>query len=99
MRKCHQTAIRAFLDAKPSRPANSIHSDGERLFSYDTCLAQNYDGRIFVNVTKYSVATSAQQNALIRMLDEEGYPFEPVDDVPMGARELTSREYTRLGAL
>lgn len=43
-------------------------STGDRLFSYNTCIAQWHKGTLLVNRTKYSSTTSHQMSHLNRML-------------------------------
>jgi hypothetical protein len=52
----------AFQSGKPAKNTN-MTSDGRRLYSYGTVIAQWIDGRIIENVCKYSVSTSQHQSA------------------------------------
>lgn len=44
----------------------SISTDGARLWSYDTVIAQWSEDTVLINNTKYSATTSKQQNLLKR---------------------------------
>lgn len=58
-------AFEAFLCGKSAKPAQSIWTDGDRLWSYGTVLAQRLnDGTIVFNRTGYSTTTTVHQNAL-----------------------------------
>lgn len=60
--------IRAFIDKKSGNSLN-LHSDGDRLFSYFTCIAEwNNKSESLLNVTKYSVTTSRHLTYLIRYI-------------------------------
>ena len=63
-----QQIISAFLSKKvTTAKASSLRIEFGKLFSYQTCIAQHTaDGRLLVNMTKYSQTTSVQQNALLR---------------------------------
>lgn len=57
----NQDVINAFANGKIAKNRN-MHSTGNKLFSYTTCIAQRFeDGTIVVNSTKYSVSTSKVQ--------------------------------------
>lgn len=56
--------IKAFSLGQIGR-ALHLYSDGRRLFSYDTCIAEYYNGRLIVNNTKYSMTTSKHRNSLL----------------------------------
>ena len=64
MRKNTEAALAAWQARRPARPAVSVWTDGETLFSYETAiLTRDDDGRQIRNVTKYSPTTSQHQNA------------------------------------
>lgn len=64
MRKNCEQALLAWKSGKAWRGARSIWSNGSSLYSYNTELVRKIDGRVIVNVTKYSVTTSIHQGAL-----------------------------------
>lgn len=47
--------------------ANNLFSTGDRLISYETCIAQWVSGKMIINETKYSITTSHHQGILKRM--------------------------------
>ena len=65
-----------------------ISKDGDKIFSYGTCLAQRLsNGTIVVNTTKYSVTTSKQQGYLNYALRWES-TIPLTKDVPMWEKDL-----------
>jgi hypothetical protein len=86
MRKnCRQT-LNAFVAGKSARPAASIWTDGVRIFSYLTCIAERMpDGGILLNRTSYSVTTTIHQNALAAWMPGLR---ATLSDVPRNAGEL-----------
>ncbi len=76
---------KAFIEGQKARSSNgNISTDGERLYSYSTCIAEKLpDGSIFHNATYYSVTTSAKHN--------NGYIGDiglVCDNVPRGTSSL-----------
>lgn len=59
--------IKAFINQEAGDSLN-IHSNGEKLFSYDTCIAEWYKGLLVINKTRYSVTTSKHQTYLLRWI-------------------------------
>lgn len=82
----NQDVIKAFVNHSESAHTLNVRSMGDKLFNYDTCLAQRYNGGIILNVTRYSVSTSKVQLYLKHEL--EGYQVTEVSGVPMGAHDL-----------
>lgn len=67
----------------------SIVFRDNRLFSYDTCIAEwMKDGTLLVNRTKYSVTTSKYQNYLMYLLSSHTGKVVVVENVPRGAYNL-----------
>lgn len=57
--------IKAFLSKKEaSSSTGNLSSTGDRLFSYQTCIAQFTEDGIILNKTKYSTTTSRHLNSL-----------------------------------
>lgn len=55
---------------------NSLHTDGNKLYSYNTVIATHQkDGSFLINNTKYSKTTTTQQNELIRALKGRGEKY------------------------
>lgn len=104
MRKNVKEVLGAFLNGeRRGREGDSISTDGERIFSYDTILVERERKRVVVyhvNVTPYSKTTTTQQNSIIGVLENPewakilGLPGEKAkvvyhDEVPMGEEWLT----------
>lgn len=65
MRVCAKKTVTAFDARKSLKPASSIWTNGDHIYSYSTCLVVRLDdGRIVLNRTRYSVTTTIHQNAL-----------------------------------
>ena len=75
-----------------SNTTGNLRSTGDRLFSYNTCIAQWVDGGIIVNRTKYSSTTSHHQGMLERRLAGHIHMF-PVFDVPKDTQYLNKENY------
>lgn len=61
-------------EAKSS--TGSLWSTGDCLYSYSTCIAEyDKDGRLYVNLTKYSTTTSHHQTLVKRHLFNTAYRF------------------------
>lgn len=80
MRKNTRQALTAWQNGKTARPAPSIWSNGDALYSYATPLVTREDGTVYLNVTKYSPTTSCHQSALAAELRDA----VRVDGVPRG---------------
>lgn len=80
MQKTLLHAVRAYNLRWYYRKADSIWSNGTSLYSYDTELLRERDGRTYLNVTKYSRTTSRHQNALKVAFPDAIH----VDNVPIG---------------
>ena len=74
----------AWANGKRARSA-SMYSDGVRLYSYFTCIAERWNGETIFNATRYSVTTSCKhyhaRNAVAIATKE-------VKDVPIGTHSL-----------
>jgi len=77
--------------------SNSLHTDGRKLYSYNTVIAtKQSDGTIVVNNTKYSSTTSAQQSRLIRALKGRGEKYDVTGGKDRGYEgEDFSKTYTK----
>lgn len=54
----------------------SLWSTGDCLYSYSTCIAEyTKDGKLYVNLTKYSTTTSKHQTLVKRHLFDVAYMF------------------------
>lgn len=80
----------AFAEGKAARCLN-MHSTGDRLFSYGTCIAECKDGKLILNLTKYSRSTTRQQSYMLAACIGLEGDHEIVRDVPMWTRSLFNR--------
>ena len=60
--------IKAFISGRTAHNG-SMRTDGTKLFSYFTCIAQKTSDGILFNVCKYSTTTSKQQTWTRRALE------------------------------
>lgn len=86
------------LRSTASQMGKAIWTDGRTLFSYSTPIAVRCAKGIAVNVTKYSVTTSAHQRALDAFLASElpGYTVVRVDGIDRGSTSVVVENAARL---
>ena len=82
----NQEVISKFVNFAESAATANVRSTSDKLFNYETCIAQRHEGKIIVNVTRYSITTSKMQNYLRREL--LGYDVIEVTNVPRGTCDL-----------
>lgn len=82
----NQEVISKFVNFAESAATANVRSTGDKLLSYYTCIAQRHEGKIIVNVTRYSITTSKLQNNLRYELS--GYDVIEVTNVPIGTCNL-----------
>lgn len=82
----NQEVISKFVNFAESAATANVRSTGDKLFNFYTCIAQRHEGKIIVNVTRYSVTTSKMQNNLLCELS--GYDVIEVTNVPRGTCDL-----------
>jgi hypothetical protein len=73
-----------FLQGATKGKASSISIDGDKLFNYNTVIAQRINGVIVINTTRYSMTTTKHQNRLRREMPLA----RTVEDVNRGAQDL-----------
>ena len=82
--------LNSFVSGDKEVKSNNLTIEGDKLFSYDTCIAERswVDGEIKfkVNATKYSSSTTTIQNQLLRRLAHDD--IHVVTDVQMRVRSL-----------
>ncbi len=89
MRKNTQTVLTAWnRNRAAGKAGNSIWTDGERIFSYQTCLVDRVDGHTVLNLTKYGPTTSQHQNTLAAHVSH----FHTLRNVPRGTKHLAPVE-------
>ena len=82
----NQEVISKFVNFAESAATVNVRSTGDKLFNYETCIAQRHKGKIIVNVTRYSVTTSKIQ-CYVRW-ELSGYDVIKVTGVPKGTCNL-----------
>lgn len=90
MRRQLEQVLEAFLESEKCRPADAIWTDGDSIFSYNTCLLSwvqtGDDEKAYViNGTRYSPTTTRYQNDIIADATRAGIEFVIVQDIPRGA--------------
>lgn len=89
----NQRVIDSFL-RKEINSSGHLMSDGKRLISYQTCIAQYTSlGDLLVNMTSYSVTTSKHRNMLLR--SSHYYNIIKLDNIPRGAENLLEYYYPK----
>lgn len=79
--------IDKFLDKEFNKCASSVSSKQDKLFSYNTIIAQWFGDILLVNDTRYSSTTSKIQGILIRSINSN-IKWYTVDHIPMGTNDL-----------
>ena len=88
----NKEVIRNFLNkCEAINHHGSLRSTGDRLFSYNTCIAEWTDDYLVINVTKYSQNTSRIQNMFLREA-RTGLEIIKVDNVPINTQRLWINE-------
>lgn len=66
--------------------AHSINltSTGDKLFSYNTCIAQWKGDTLLINITKYSATTTKH----LYYVKRYGIPYITVDNVKLNTQDL-----------
>ena len=82
----NQEVISKFVNFAESAATANVRSTGDKLLSYYTCIAQRHEGKIIVNVTRYSMTTSKLQGHVRWELS--GYDVTEVTGVPRGTCNL-----------
>lgn len=84
----NKDVVDAFFSRKRANTVN-LHTDGDRLFSYHTCVAQWLRGYLIVNTTRYSVSTSRHRNYVVSRLGS--WTLIPTsNNVPQETSDLNS---------
>lgn len=82
--------IKQFLNMSSGNSyTGNLISDGVKLFSYNTCIAEWIDDLVLFNVTKYSSSTSRIQSMMLRELQKKSiHKFIFIDNVPINTQYL-----------
>lgn len=81
--------IKQFLNkSSGNSDTKNLISDGVKLFSYNTCIAEWTDDFVLFNVTKYSRSTSRIQSMILRELKKLIHKSVSIDNVPINTHRL-----------
>jgi hypothetical protein len=80
--------IKEFLHKNFYKRGSSVTSDQNKLFSYNTVIAQWFEDTLLVNDTKYSPTTSKAQGILIRSIGSN-VKWYIVDHISRGTNDLS----------
>lgn len=69
--------------------SGSLTSTGDKLFSYNTIIAEFKNNTLYINATKYSVTTSKHQHQLRRTFESWNNKVE-VSKIPYNAQSLAN---------
>lgn len=76
--------VEAFFNRETGQSENRI-SSGDKLFSYNTCIAQWVGSKLLINTTKYSRTTSKLQGEISR---KAGCQVGYLINVPRNTKDL-----------
>ena len=81
--------IKQFLNKSSGNSyTGNLISDGVKLFSYNTCIAEWTDDFVLFNVTKYSRSTSRIQSMILSELKKLIHKSVSIDNVPINTQRL-----------
>lgn len=81
--------IKQFLNkSSGNSDTKNLTSNGVKLFSYNTCIAEWTDDFVLFNVTKYSRSTSRIQSMILRELKKLIHKSVFIDNVPINTQYL-----------
>lgn len=81
-----------FINTRIALGKGSLQSDGMKLYSYLTCIAEWDKDALLINITKYSPTTSHHQNLLKRHCDRLGIDYIEINkSLPKGTYDLVSK--------
>ncbi len=72
------SAVRDIADGYYIRKGASISTDGEKLYSYWTPIAWREDGKVVVDMRKYSMTTTLQQSDLKQILAQKDIKYRVI---------------------
>lgn len=80
--------IKNFVNHAKACKTKSVISTGDKLFSYNTIIAERINGVMYANFTKYSPTTSTAQNKLAYVLN--GHAIIVEGNVPRNTQSLAN---------
>ena len=81
--------IEKFVNGKSGLFASNMHSIDDKLFNWETVIAQFINNILFINTTHYSITTTKHQNELLRLAERNNIHYYIVDDIAMGTTDLS----------
>ena len=81
--------IENFVNGKSGLFASNMHSKGDKLFNWETVIAQFIDNILFINTTHYSVTTTKHQNELIYQAEKQNVCYYTVDGISINTKDLS----------
>lgn len=82
-------AIEEFVDTKTCHEASRMHSEDNKLFNFETVIAQWFGDTLAINNTYYSRTTTKHQNELICQAKSKNIHYFLALDVMKGTKDLT----------
>lgn len=82
--------IKDFVENRTSkREQGSVSVVGDKLYSYNTVIAEREYNYMLVNMTKYSPTTTVHQNLVMKFADNRELPRKVIiEHVPVGTQTL-----------
>ena len=73
----NEEVVKAFSRREEAKSSTgSLQSTGDCLYSYHTCIAEfNNEGKLYINLTKYSTTTSHHQTLVNKHLFNSAHRF------------------------
>lgn len=78
--------MQSFLRLSPAN-SRSLHSRGDKLFTYSTCLAEWKGNILYVNVTSYSATSSKHKTQFLSLIPRHIRVIQ-IQDVPKYSQSL-----------
>lgn len=82
----NKDVVTAFIEQSTAASLN-LCSEGRKLYSYNTCIAQWYNTSIIFNTSHYSNTTNHHQDLLRREVGTK-FPIVEVNGVPRDTKDL-----------
>lgn len=89
MREITRQVFRRWKEGREHTKCRSIWTDGNAIYSYDTCLLTKYPKGILFNPTRHTTTTSRHQNGIRSLLEEERMIYTEIT-VPL-ARKVSAK--------
>lgn len=73
MKKNVQEVFNSWFEARENNKNQTIHTNGQTIFSYKTPILFRTAGEVLLDSNKYSLTTTKQQNSLRELLTARGF--------------------------